>query len=131
MLKRKLVVLLAVVVVMGIAIPTFAIYLPITTSPSYTYLASGTGWLSGSGSSHIFTTTLYGNVRYKITLSGPWSADFDLYLYDENGNQVASSTGNGSGEAVYITPAWTGRFYIKVVSYRGSGSFTVRLYRRS
>ena len=130
MLKRKLVVLLAVVVVMGITIPTFAITFPVTTSSSYTYVASGTGWLSGSGSSHVFTTTLYGGRRYKITLSGPWNADFDLYLYDGNGNQVASSTGNGSSETVYITPAWTGRFYIKVVSYRGGGSFTVRLYRR-
>jgi|AntAceMinimDraft_8_1070364.scaffolds.fasta_scaffold00374_12 hypothetical protein len=130
MLKRKLAVLLTVVVVMGIAIPAVALNLPITTSSSYTYLSSGTGWLSGSGRSHIFTTTLNGGRRYKITLSGPWNADFDLYLYDGNGNRVASSTGNGRGETVYITPSWTGRFYIKVVSYRGGGSFTVRLYKR-
>ena len=130
MLKRKLVVLLAVVVIMGIAIPAVALNLPITTNSSYTYVSRGTGWLSGSGRSHIFTTTLHGGRRYKITLSGPWNADFDLYLYDGNGNRVASSTGNGSGETVYITPAWTGRFYIKVVSYRGGGSFTVKLYKR-
>ncbi|RLD04746.1 MAG: hypothetical protein DRI32_05140 [Chloroflexi bacterium] len=133
MLKRKLAMLLAVTVVMGITIPALAVNLnfPITPSPTYSYVASGTGWLSGSGRSHIFTTTLYGGRRYKITLSGPWSADFDLYLYDSNGNRVASSTGNSTGETVYISPSWTGRFYIKVVSYRGSGSFTIRLYKRS
>lgn len=122
MLKRKLAVLLAVVVVMGIAIPAVA--------TSYAYLGSGTAWLSGSGDTHIFTTTLHGGRRYKVTLSGPWNADFDLYLYDGNGNRVASSTGNTSGEKVYITPSWTGRFYIKVVSYRGSGSLKVKLYKR-
>lgn len=138
MLKRKLAVLLAVVVVMGITIPAVAMSLlnppdfnfPVSTSSSHTYLSQRSDRLWHGGDSDIFTVTLRGGRRYKITLSGPSGTDFDLYLYDENGHRVASSTGNGSSETVYITPAWTGRFYIKVLSYRGSGSFTVRLYRR-
>lgn len=131
MLKRKLVVLLAVVAAIGIAIPAFAINLgvPVMASPSWNYLDSESDWLVWSGDYDLFSVTLGGDEQYMITLSGPSGTDFDLYLYDENGNLVASSTDYGSDETVYITPAWTGTFYIKVVSYDGSGSFTIRLYR--
>lgn len=122
MLKRKLVVLLAVVAAIGIAIPALA-------SPGWDYLDSESDWLMWTGDYSLFSVTLGGDEQYMITLSGLLGTDFDLYLYDEDGNLVASSTDYGSDETVYITPAWTGTFYVKVVSYNGSGPFTITLYR--
>ncbi len=116
---------------MGIAIPAFAINpgIPVMAGLGWNYLDSESDWLGWSGDYEFFSVTLGGDERYMITLSGPSGTDFDLYLYDENGDLVASSTDYGSDETVYITPAWTGTFYIKVVSYDGSGSFTIRLCR--
>ena len=129
MFNRKTAVLVAVLalVAIGSAIPAMALGL----TSEYTLIGSRTERLSGSGSSMIFEATLTGGRNYKITLSGPWSADFDLLIYDENGNRVATGDGVTCDEILYVTPIWTGTFYFKVVSYRGSGTFTLRLYRKS
>ena len=63
----------------------------------------------------------------KATLTGPGSADFDLYLYKWDGSnwiQVAKSEGSTSSEAINYTGS-AGYYAIDVTSYRGSGSFTL------
>ena len=134
MFKRKaLLVLVGVGLLIGVGIQGWA--LQFTNPPSwavynpYVLTASASDVLWFSGDYDYFRTTLYGDTSYKITITGPYGADFDLKVYDENWHLVASSTGNGSSETVYITPIWTGTFHIKVYSYSGSGSYTIRLYR--
>ena len=125
MFKRKAAMMVTVValVVVGSAISAAAY--------TYSYVGSASGWLSGSGDSEIIEATLTGGRRYKVVLDGPWNADFDLGVFDRNGNMLVSGTGTSSDETVYFTPRWSGTFRILVVSYRGYGSFTVKVYRRN
>jgi len=95
----------------------------------YRFIGSAEGWLSGDGSIDIYEETLRGGQHYKITLSGPWSADFDILVFDENENLITKSTGVTSDEVVHVNPRWTGPFFIVVVSYDGRGSYTLKLYR--
>lgn len=144
MLKRKLVVLLVVIGITGVAIPVcglnldglFGLYepwrsFPIAGSSTYVLVDQENGRLSGRGDFDVHVVSLQEGRRYKLTLSVPWDADFDLWLFDENGNLVKSGTSDqGSSETIYITPRWTGPFVIAVKSYSGSGSYTIKLYRQ-
>lgn len=49
--------------------------------------------------------------------------DFDIYLYDPSGRQVASSTGVTRQEQILYSPAVKGSYSLLVYSYRGSGSY--------
>ena len=136
MFKRKTQVLVAVVLmgivagavgVMGQDLGLFG-----TTSAGlpeqYRFVGSVDGWLS-HGSYDIYVETLRGGQSYGITLTGPWSADFDILVFDENENLITKSVGLTSEEVVYVNPLWTGPFFIVVMSYEGQGSYTVKLYR--
>ncbi len=64
---------------------------------------------------------------FKMNLSGPSSADFDLYLYKLNGSRfvvVARSEGASSTEAITYTGS-AGYYYIEVYAYSGSGNFSL------
>ena len=64
---------------------------------------------------------------FKLNLTGPSAADFDLYLYKWNGSSfvvVAKSEGANSTEAISYTGG-AGYYYIKVYAYSGSGNFTL------
>jgi hypothetical protein len=135
MLKRKAVVLLVVLAALGVTVPTFAIQRlnqPLTyAAPVYLKIYEDTDWLNGSGDYWNYNGTLSGGVTYKFELIVPWNADFDIKIYDENGNLVASGTnGTGDDEMVYITPAWTGPFTIRVFSYSSNGWYTLKVYRK-
>lgn len=88
------------------------------------------GSLSGSGDSDVqpngtyYQTTSSGS--QSATLSGPGSADFDLELYRWTGSwtKVASSTSGSSNETINYNGA-AGYYYWKVLSYNGSGSYTL------
>ena len=98
---------------------------------TFTLVYDDTDWLSGSSDSWTYRGTLSGGVRYKFQLIVPFGADFDIKIYDENGNLVAKGTKTGSAdETVYITPRWTGPFRIVVYSYTGSGFYTLKLYKK-
>ncbi len=61
-----------------------------------------------------------------ITLIHPnWSSsqDFDVYLYNPSGAEVASSETATRQEIISYTPTTAGTYKIKVLSYRGSGSY--------
>ncbi|AEY65929.1 S8 family serine peptidase [Clostridium sp. BNL1100] len=61
-----------------------------------------------------------------ITLIHPnWSSsqDFDVYLYNPSGTEVASSETATRQETISYTPTTAGTYKIKVLSYKGSGSY--------
>jgi subtilisin family serine protease len=100
-----------------------------TTPPpgnSFTY----TGTLSGTGASAIQPNGTY----YQSTVSGAHTAaltgtgaDFDLFLLKWNGStwvQVAASEGATSTENINYSGT-AGYYYWKILSYSGSGSYTL------
>ncbi len=61
-----------------------------------------------------------------ITLIHPnWSSsqDFDVYLYNPSGTEVASSETATRQETISYKPTTAGTYKIKVLSYKGSGSY--------
>ena len=88
-------------------------------------LVSGGSATYPSGSPGYHQST--GGGAFKMNLTGPSSADFDLYLYKWNGSYwavVAKSEGSTSTEAINYNGT-AGYYYIEVYSYSGSGSFTL------
>ncbi len=93
-----------------------------TVTGTLTYGGSAT-YPSGSPGYHYSS----GGGAFKMNLSGPSSADFDLYLYKWNGSSwsiVARSEGSTSTEAISYNGT-AGYYYIEVYSYSGSGTFTL------
>lgn len=69
-----------------------------------------------------------GSGNFNVQLTGPTTADFDLFLYKYAGNawtKVASSEGSTSNETINYTGT-AGYYYVQVKSYSGSGSYTVK-----
>lgn len=52
----------------------------------------------------------------EVCVSGDGDTDLDLYVFDENGNQIGSDTDYTDECVVRWVPAWTGTFIIKVVN---------------
>ena len=137
-MKRSLVACVLVAVLgCAVAVTTWGVTLPgnlllPVSSLQYRLVAEKAGLLSGRGDYDLFDVTLYSGFDYKLALSVPWGADFDFVVADENGNIVGSGDAGGRGvdEVVYVTPRWTGTFYIMVYSYSGSGGYTLSLWRR-
>ena len=61
-----------------------------------------------------FAATFRGGESTTVAISGDGDTDLDLYVYDENGNLVASDLGSSDQAVVTFTPAWTGGFRIEV-----------------
>lgn len=55
-------------------------------------------------------------VPAEIFVSGDGDTDLDLYVYDENGNAIVCDDDYSDDCYVCWTPAWTGKFVIKVVN---------------
>jgi serine protease len=93
--------------------------------------ASYSGTLSGTGasvylpSSTGYTTTVSGTQR--ACLTGPSTADFDLYLFKRNAfgswSQVARSISTSSTESIAYSGT-AGTYRVQVISYSGSGAYT-------
>lgn len=111
-------------------------YEAIKTAGSYT----GTGptvppriyaseYLGASGRTDIWQVNVNStSYPIAITLIMPnWSSssnpDFDLYLYNPSGTQVAYSTGTSRQEYIAYTPTTTGNYKIYVKSYAGAGNY--------
>lgn len=93
-----------------------------------------TGSLSGSGDYDWHPNGNYyysGSGTHRGWLSGPSSADFDLYLYKWNGSSwsiVARSISSTSEESISYTGT-SGYYVWRIHSYSGSGSYTFWLDR--
>ncbi len=61
-----------------------------------------------------YDEAFYGGEQAIVTLQGHNPSDIDLWVYDEYGNLICSSTGYSSYETCSWTPAWTGNFTIRV-----------------
>jgi subtilisin family serine protease len=99
----------------------------VTPPNSFTY----TGSLSGTGAAAIqpggtyYQSTVSGS--HTGALTGPGTADFDLYLFKWNGStwvQVAASESATSTENINYSGT-AGYYYWRVYSYSGSGSYTL------
>lgn len=71
------------------------------------------GYIQG-GTNVYYDEAFYGGEQAVITLEGHDPSDIDLWVYDEYGNQVCSSTSYSSYESCSFVPRWTGNFTIRV-----------------
>lgn len=67
-----------------------------------------------AGGADIYKVDFKGGEQGIVLLSGDGSTDLDLYIYDENGNLVASDTDGLDDCAVRFYPKWTGTFLVRV-----------------
>ena len=61
-----------------------------------------------------YDVSFYGGRPSIVRVSGDGDTDLDLYVYDQNGNLIASDTDSSDECLVMWTPRWTGRFRIKI-----------------
>ncbi len=52
----------------------------------------------------------------RVAVVGDGDTDVDLYVYDQNGNEITRATGPGSTCLVEFVPRWTGPFRVRVVN---------------
>jgi hypothetical protein len=88
---------------------------------------SGSGILA-PGEAEYFDIVLQGQRLYSIYVypSEP-GVDFDLYIYDENGNLVEQDTETDSDALCIIAPRWTGPFRLEVQSARGLSPYSLEI----
>jgi hypothetical protein len=85
----------------------------------------GSGIL-GPGQAEYYDVALRGAVTYGIyVVPDEPGVDFDLHIYDENGNLVTQDVRTNSEAACFITPFWTGTFRLKVDSARGLSTYRI------
>lgn len=89
-------------------------------------LVVGSGSKIGSENVRAYDSDSYvfnfvGGYQAGAYLSGDSDTDLDLYIYDQNGNQVCRSTSSGDDEYCVWNPIWTGPFKV-VIKNRGSVS---------
>ncbi len=96
------------------------------TVPPHIYASE---YLGASGRTDIWQVNVNStSYPIAITLIMPnWASssnpDFDLYLYNPSGKQVASSAGKSRQEYIGYTPTTIGNYKIYVKSYAGSGDY--------
>jgi hypothetical protein len=120
--RTMCVVALLTLVMVGVGVSALANYCPVGQS---------SGWINGRGDYDLIQLGLRSGVSYLLTVTVPWSADFDVMILDSEGNVVARTSSGGIGETehLYFTPLFGGTYYAVVYSYTGSGSWTVTLSR--
>ena len=67
-------------------------------------------------STYTYQISFIANVLAEILVSGDGDTDLDLYVYDSNGNLIAYDESYSDDCYVRWVPAWTGRFFIKIVN---------------
>ena len=70
-----------------------------------------------NGNSYMdYTASFVVNQLAEVLVSGDGDTDLDLYVYDSNGNPIASDTDYSDDCYVRWVPAWTGRYTIRIVN---------------
>ena len=69
-----------------------------------------------SNGEQMFFCDFYAHQVAMVALVGDGDSDLDLFIYDQNMNLVTEDAGYDFDCLCTWTPAWTGRFYMKVVN---------------
>lgn len=69
-----------------------------------------------AGATDTYNISFRGGELAMIIVSGDGDTDLDLYVYDNNGNFIASDTDYSDDCVVSFTPRWTGNFRVKIVN---------------
>lgn len=104
-----------------------AVKIAIVSRKEMTMAVVGSGVL-GPGGAQYLDVALRAGITYNIYVdpSEP-SVDFNLFVYDENNNQVAYDNTPASSALCSVTPRWTGPFRIMVTSARGLSNYNLRV----
>lgn len=95
---------------------------PIAANPASS-LDAAPGRVGGPGEIHTrveahdtdsYEIRFHGDELARIVVRGDGDTDLDLFVYDENGNLVASDTDSTDVCVVSWTPRWTGNFRVRV-----------------
>jgi len=80
----------------------------------------------GTGGEEYFDVVLNGGVPHTVYVhpSEP-GVDFDLEVYDQNGNLVTEDISYATDAYCIVTPAWTGPFRLVVKAARGMSTFRI------
>jgi len=74
------------------------------------------------------SVTLYAGTTYRIAVDGDGSTDLDLFVFDDNGNCVASDTRASGDAVVLVRPLWDATFTIRVKNLgRSANIYRVRV----
>src|SRR5688500_18717651 len=82
-----------------------------------------------------FQTQLQAGYCYRVIGVGDQTmSDLDLFIFDENGNQIAQDVATDNFPVLGlqdngVCPRWTGPFVIRARAYSGTGQFGLQLYR--
>jgi hypothetical protein len=79
-----------------------------------------------ANANRVYDDAFYGDQLARVELNGSGNSDVDLYVYDEYGNEICSSTSTGAYESCSWRPVWTGPFQLRVRNY-GSRSTVVQV----
>ncbi|HYF95841.1 MAG TPA: S8 family serine peptidase [Symbiobacteriaceae bacterium] len=96
--------------------------------PARTAALNQTGSLT-SGGTRDYNITVGAAGAINLKLNFPSGTDFDLYLYNPSGTQVASATSASlRPESISYAAGTTGTYRVRVKAYSGSGSYTLTGY---
>ena len=82
----------------------------------------------GPGGSEYFDVVLASGHTYAVYVE-PFepTVDFDLHVYDENGNLISQDVSTAADAYCTITPRWTGPFRLVVNSARGLSGYRIQV----
>jgi hypothetical protein len=67
----------------------------------------------------VFNIRFHAGETARVSIRGDGDTDLDLFVYDENGNEICRSTGNYDVEGCSFQPRWTGNFRVEVRNLGG------------
>ncbi len=90
-----------------------------------TLIASGT---LGHGETKDFKVDLKSGIKYSIYVNPiEPNTDFDLYIYDENGNLIEYDSSKDSDAYCFVIPKYSGPFTLLIKSESGFSKYFVRV----
>jgi hypothetical protein len=85
----------------------------------------GSGTIRAGGEEY-FDVILNAGTRHRIYVRPEDDdVDFDLVVYDQDGNPVAVDVDESADAFCVVTPIWTGPFRIAVIAASGVGRYTL------
>jgi Bacterial Ig domain len=92
------------------------------------------GTMGNTTDKDYFAISLNANEKITLNMTGPSGKDYDLYLVNSSGTNLASSTGSTTTESLtYTNNATAKTVYIRVIAYSGSSTtltYTVKITRQ-